>query len=164
MLVANQPIQFVKISSKVPYSRTHRSCWESVQPAGTDFSQNFRPYIFLKLPCNPHSHTSSPMQCLFFIDHGVHPHNAYSPLVMQSLFSGSHFVDFIYGWMYLSTTSARFVTGQGNILQFDYFLISSKFKVIKGDELLQILSFLKANIQKLLFYISAKTFRANINV
>ena len=31
-------------------------------------------------------------------------------------FSDSHFADFIYDWMYLSNTSARFITGQSNIL------------------------------------------------
>ena len=33
------------------------------------------------------------------------------------LLSSSHFVDFINSWIYLSTTSANFITGQGNILR-----------------------------------------------
>ena len=33
------------------------------------------------------------------------------------LVSGNHFVDFIYGRMYLSTTSARFIASHGDILQ-----------------------------------------------
>ena len=38
---------------------------------------------------------------------------------MHCLFSSNHFVDFIYGQMYLSTTFAWFNAGQGNILQHD---------------------------------------------
>ena len=58
-----------------------RSCQESDQPAGTDFSQNSRPYIVLKLPRDPCGHTSSPTQCSFFIGHVLHPRNDCSPLV-----------------------------------------------------------------------------------
>ena len=47
-----------------------------------NLSQSSRPYIALKLPCHPHGHTSSPTQCLFFICHGLHPCNAYFPLIM----------------------------------------------------------------------------------
>ena len=43
---------------------TWRNCWESVLPAGTDFSQNSRPYIVLKFTHNPHTlfvlHLSQP--------------------------------------------------------------------------------------------------------
>ena len=52
-----------------------------------NFSQNSRPYIVLKLPCNPHSHVNSnhampflhwswftPMHYLISIGHDLHPH------------------------------------------------------------------------------------------
>ena len=42
-----------------------RSCWESKQPVGSDFSQNSRTYIVLKLPCDSHSHNSSPCNTCF---------------------------------------------------------------------------------------------------
>ena len=86
-------------------SCTRRSCRESEQPVGINFNQNSRPYIILynlphdqnsrpyiilyKLPHDPHDHASSPTQCLFFIVHGLHPRNAYCPLVTaytQALF------------------------------------------------------------------------------
>ena len=49
-----------------------------------NFCQNSRPYIVLKLPRDPHGHTSSPtpyfslpwltpMQCMFSIGYGLHP-------------------------------------------------------------------------------------------
>ena len=60
---------------------TQRSYQESEQPAVTDFSQNFRPYIVLKLPHDPPGHSSSPTLCLFFICHGLLPHSACSPSV-----------------------------------------------------------------------------------
>ena len=61
------------------------------------------------------------------------PHNAWFSLAMDHtyaililhwsrltplhcLFSSSHFIDFIYGWMYQSTISARFIADQVNIL------------------------------------------------
>ena len=47
---------------------TQRSCWEKL-----NFSQNSRPYIILKLPCDPHGHASSHMQCLLSINHGLNP-------------------------------------------------------------------------------------------
>ena len=95
-----------------------------------NFSQNSRPYIVLKFSCDPHSHSSSPTQCLFFIGHRLQSRSVYSPLVMASThaflclgypltyfgFSDSYFVDFIYDRMYLSTSSARFTAGQSNIL------------------------------------------------
>ena len=106
---------------------TWRSCWELELPVGTDFSQICRPYIVLKLPCDPHAmlvfHYSwlTPTQCLFFIGHGLYPHNPCSLSVTaytHAFFvSGNHFVDFIPGQMYLLTTSAGFITGQGDILQ-----------------------------------------------
>ena len=37
---------------------------------------------------------------------------------MRYFFSSNHFVDSIYGQMYLLTTSAGFIAGQGNILQY----------------------------------------------
>ena len=63
-----------------------RSCCESEQQAGTDFSQISRPYIILKFPCDPHGHVSSPMQCLFFVGHGIHTSNTYSPLLTPTHF------------------------------------------------------------------------------
>ena len=106
-----------------------RSCWESE----TDFSLNSRLYIILKLPYKPYVHTASPTQCLFFIGHSLHPCNTCSPLVTAythaffyasdimptyCLFFSSHFVDLIYGRMYLSTPPTKFIAGQGNILHF----------------------------------------------
>ena len=59
------------------------------------------------------------MQYLFFIGRGLHKHNACSPLVTAYthafLVSGNHFVDFVYGRIYLSITSTGFITGQGDI-------------------------------------------------
>ena len=52
--------------------------------------------------------------CLFFHTMFVLHWSWLTP--MHCLFSGSHFVDFIYGQMYQTTTSARFIIGQGNIL------------------------------------------------
>ena len=75
-----------------------------------NFSQNSKLYIVLKLPHNPHGHTSSPMQCFFFIGRGLYSCNACFLLVttyihafvyvsgstpMHFCFSRSHFVDFI---------------------------------------------------------------------
>ena len=34
------------------------------------------------------------------------------------LFSGNHFIDFIYDWVYLSTVSTESIAGQVDILQF----------------------------------------------
>ena len=61
-------------------SRTQRCCRESKHTAETDFSQNSRPYIVLKNPRDLHAMLAfhwlrlSPMQCLFFISYGLHPH------------------------------------------------------------------------------------------
>ena len=57
---------------------TQRRCRESGQHAGTDFSQNSKPYIFLKLPYNPSDEISSRTQYLFFIGHRSLPRNASS--------------------------------------------------------------------------------------
>ena len=81
---------------------------ESEQPMGTDFSQNSRPFFILKTPMwatrnscfslvtnekqtmwgylHPQIAcfslvTASPMQCLFFMGHGLHPCIVCSPLV-----------------------------------------------------------------------------------
>ena len=64
------------------------SCWELEQPAETNFSQNSKPYVILKLPHD------LPTMPVFYICHGLHQ--------TPCLFSGNHLVDFIYGWMYLS--------------------------------------------------------------
>ena len=120
-------------------SCTWKSCRESELTARTDFNQNSRLYIVLKLPHDPHTmlvfHWSqlTPTQCLFFIGHDLHPRNGCFPLVTDYthafLVSGYHFVDFIYGRMYLSTTSAGFRAGQGDILQ-NYQASSQKFRQI----------------------------------
>ena len=78
-------------------SYTRRSCRESKQPTRSNFSQNSRPYIVLKYPCDSRACASSPTQYLFFIGHGLHPRNPCSPLVTaftpsHCLFSASHFV------------------------------------------------------------------------
>ena len=39
-----------------------------------NFSQNSRSYIVLKLPRDSRGHASWPMQCLFFISHGLYSH------------------------------------------------------------------------------------------
>ena len=116
--------------------RKHR---ESKLPAGTDLSQNSWPYIVLKLPRDSHAMLFfywswltptqcfffhwpwfTPMQCLLFTGHALHSHNACSPLITAYshtfLVSGSHFVDFIYGLMYLSIIFTGFNAGQGDIL------------------------------------------------
>ena len=67
-------------------SRTRMSCRESQQPVGTDFNQNSRPYIILKLPRDPHSH-ASPAQSLLFYWSWVHPLIAGSPLVTAYIYS-----------------------------------------------------------------------------
>ena len=58
-----------------------------------------------------------PMHCLFSIGHGLPPHIFYASGIMLTYFcfSGSHFVGLIYNRMYLSCSSARFTTSQGNI-------------------------------------------------
>ena len=106
---------------------TQRSCRELELPVGTGFSPNSQPYIFLKLLCHPHTMLAfhwpflTSTRCLFFIGHGWHSCNVCSPLVTAYthafLVSGNHFVDFIYSWMYLSTTSTRFIADKGDILQ-----------------------------------------------
>ena len=111
-------------------SCTERSHRKSELPTGTDFSQNSRPYIVLKLQRNPHTmhvfHWSwlTPTHCLLFISHSFHPHNACFSLVTAYthtfLISGNHFVDFIYSQMYLSTTSTEFIASQSDILQYQY--------------------------------------------
>ena len=103
-----------------------RKCRESEMPVGTDFSQNSWPYLVLKLPCNPHAMLLfywswlTPTQYLFFIGHGLHPHDTCSLSVIAYthafLVFGNHFVDFIYSWMYLSTISTRFIADEGDIL------------------------------------------------
>ena len=88
-----------------------------------NFSQNSRPYIVLKHPCDPHDYASSPIQCLFIICYGLQQCNTFSPLVMTYTFFnasgimstyfcffGCHSVDFIYVCMHLSTPSAGFIT------------------------------------------------------
>ena len=64
----------------------------------------------------------TPTSCLFFIGHGLHPRNTCFSLVTAYthafLVSDNHFVDFIYGRMYRSTTSDGFISGQGNILHY----------------------------------------------
>ena len=79
------------------------------------------------------------MQCFLFIGHGLYPRIACFSLVSaytnaliafhwsratptHDLFSGNHSVDFIYSQMYLSKTSARFIAGEGDILQKNIFL------------------------------------------
>ena len=59
-------------------------------------------------PCDLALHwpQSTPMQCLPCTVHALHPCNA----CYQNCF-----VDFTNGWMYLSTTSAGFIAGQGDI-------------------------------------------------
>ena len=101
---------------------------ESEQPSGTDFNQNFRPYIVLKLPHDSDtmlvSHWSrfTPTYCLFFTCHSLYPRRTCFTLAMvythvklvlhwsqltptRHLFSVNPFVNFIYGRMYQSTTS-----------------------------------------------------------
>ena len=120
-------------------SHIQRNCWESEQPVGIDFSQNSRPYIVLKLPPNLHTMLIfhwpllTPLNCLFFLGHSLHPCIACFSLVIaytlallvlhwslltstHCLLSSNHFVDFIYGLMYLSTTSAGLIMCQGDIL------------------------------------------------
>ena len=72
-------------------------------------------------------------QFLFLIGHGLHPCNACFSLAMiythtililhwsqliptHCLFSGNHSIHLIKSQMYLSTTSTRFITGQGDLL------------------------------------------------
>ena len=109
-------------------SYTKRSCQELGQPARTNFSQNSTPYIFLKLLHNPHGNAFSPTQCLFSIVYSLHPSIFYASgiIPMYFCFCGSRFVDFIYDQMYLSTTSARFITGQCNILHSE---LSADYKI-----------------------------------
>ena len=103
-------------------SHRRKSCQKLEQLAGTDFSQNSStlysfttttqptwPHLFTHAMLDFHWLWFTPMQFLFSIGYGLH----------SCIVCGSHFVDFIYGWMYLSTTSARFITGQGNILHFE---------------------------------------------
>ena len=107
-------------------SCTRRSRRESELPAGTDFSQKPRPNIVLKFLRNPHAMLIfhwpgfSPMQSFLFIGHGLHQRNACSLLVTDHtyafLVSGNQYVEFIFGWKYLSTTSAGFIAGLGDIL------------------------------------------------
>ena len=98
-------------------SHTQRSRQESEQKARSDFIKNSRSYVVSKLPRDPHDHTSSSMKCLFFIGHGLHPRNVYASGSMSThfCFFGSRFIDFIYDWMYLSTTSTGFIASQCNI-------------------------------------------------
>ena len=114
-------------------------------PTETDFNQNSWPCMVLKLPRKPnamlvfHWLWLTPTHRLLFIErglyplnacfswvmayiigNGLHPCNACSPLVTaythKFLVSGNHFVGFIYGQMYLSTTSTGIITSQGDIL------------------------------------------------
>ena len=131
-------------------SHTRMSCRESELSVEIKFCQNSWPYIVLKLTCEPHAmlvfywSRLTPTHCLLFIGHCVHPRNACFSLAMvytgtilvlhwsqltpmHFLVSANHFVDFIYGQMYLSTTSAGFFAGQGDILHENTTLISSLF-------------------------------------
>ena len=69
-------------------SHTQGSCRESELPAGTNFSQNSRLYIVLKLPRDSHAMLVfhwlqlKPTQCLFFIGHGFQPRDACLSLAM----------------------------------------------------------------------------------
>ena len=60
------------------------------------------------------------IRCLFFMGHGLYLCNNCSPLIIAYthvfLVSDNHFIDFISGRMYLSTTSAGFIASQGDIL------------------------------------------------
>ena len=89
---------------------TQSSCLD--QPAGTDFSQNSRPYVVLKLSRDPHwprlfthpmlvFHCSwfTTTQCLFSTGHGKHPRITCFPVITL-----------------LTLSSAGFIAGQGNIL------------------------------------------------
>ena len=80
-------------------SHIQRGCQESELPTGLT-SQNYRHYVVLKPLSDLNGHTSSLTQCLFSIGHGLHTH---------FYFFGSQFLDFVYDWMYQSTTSARLV-------------------------------------------------------
>ena len=112
---------------------------KSELPVGSDFSQNSRPYIIFKLPRDSlamlafllftayihamfvfHWPWLTLMPCLLFIGHTLRARNTCFSLAIvppRNIVSGNHFVAFIYGRMYLSTTSAGFIPGQGNILQ-----------------------------------------------
>ena len=75
-----------QVSSQRESSHTRRNHWKSELPAGTDFNQNSRPYIVLKLPRDQHTilvfHRSrlTPTQCLFFIGYGLHPRDVFFSL------------------------------------------------------------------------------------
>ena len=92
-----------------------------------NFIQTFRLYVVLKLLCEPHGHVSLPTLCLFSIGHCLHPRIFYASGIMSKnfCFSGSHFVEFIYDGMYMSTTSAGFIADPGNIFE-QYFYCSKK--------------------------------------
>ena len=68
-------------------SRTRRSCRETEQPAGTDLSQNSRPYIVLKLPRDSHTIVAfpysrpAPTQYLSSIGHSLHLRIACLPVI-----------------------------------------------------------------------------------
>ena len=95
----------------------------------TDFSQNSWTYIAFKLPRDPHAMLL--FHCLWLRPHltpclplvTVHANVLLIPHLLlltptYCVVSGNHFVDFIYGWMYLSVTSAGATTtlGHGDIL------------------------------------------------
>ena len=69
------------------------------------FRQNSRPYIVLNLPHDIHSHASSSILCFFTIVHVLNPHIFYVSGITHThfYFSSSHFDDFIYDWIYIST-------------------------------------------------------------
>ena len=60
---------------------TRRKWWESELPAGTDFSQNSRPYILLILLRDPYGHAYSPTQCLLSISHCLYTRIVCLPVV-----------------------------------------------------------------------------------
>ena len=102
-------------------SHTQRSC----QGVGSackkpNFSPNSTPFIILKLLRDPHGHVCSPLsptKCLFSICHGLHQGIFYVSSIMPThcFFFGSLLLIFIYDWMYLSTSSLRFTTGQSTM-------------------------------------------------
>ena len=74
-------------------SRTRRSHREIGLPAETDFSQNSRPCIVLKLPHDPlrilvfHWSRLTPTHCLLFIGPGLHPTHSLFPLILLLILS-----------------------------------------------------------------------------
>ena len=84
-----------------------------LQNSRREFAQhNSRPYIVLKLPCDPHGHTHAMLvfhwlwftTTHFFYASGITP--------MHFCFSGRHLVDFINDRVYLLTSPTGFIAGQ----------------------------------------------------